>query len=125
MKIRTYIPLATLVAMLVAAAPANAASSGATVIADCNAHGKLTRSYAPAALQNALATMPVSVKEYSDCYDVIQKALLGQVGAKQGASTGGGSGGSALPTWLIVVIVVLALGAATLGALSLRRRRSA
>ncbi len=99
-------------------------SSGAVAIADCRAHGRLTQSYSVAALENALATMPVDVKQYTDCYDVIQSGL--QTALKtghSGSSTSGGSGGSFLPTWLIVVIVLIALGAVTYAALVIRRRR--
>ena len=74
----------------------------------------------------ALADMPADVREYTDCYDVIEKQLLAQLGASSGGSSGGGSssGGSVLPTWLVIVIVVLALAAMTFGALAIRRRGS-
>jgi hypothetical protein len=111
--------------LLLAAVPAQAAA-GSSVIADCNAHGKLTRSYTDAQLRDALTTMPADVKEYTDCYDVIQHALLGQVSGSHPSGTGGsgGSGGSFLPTWLIVVLVLLALAGLTLGAIAIRRRSS-
>ncbi len=106
-----------------AAAPALGAGQ-APAVADCNAHGQLTRSYSAKELQTALATMPADIKEYTDCYDVIQRALLGQVGSHHATNTGdsNGSGGSSFPTWLIVVLVLLVLAAATFGALAVRRR---
>ena len=70
--------------------------------------------------------MPADVREYTDCYDVIEKQLFAQLGTSSSTGTGGSgssSGGSVLPTWLIVVIVVLALAALTFGALAIRRRR--
>ena len=124
-----------LLALLLAVAAASTATlvlapptlaSGAAAIADCRAHGRLTQTYSIADLQNALATMPVDVKQYTDCYDVIQTALQNALKGKSetGSSGSGSSGGSFLPTWLIVVIVLLALGGITYGALTVRRRRA-
>ncbi len=109
---------------LAAAVPARAAS-GKAVIADCNAHNTLTRTYSIAALEDALRTMPADVAEYTDCHDVIERALLTQEGKlhRSGSVSGSSSGSSFLPTPLIVLLVVLALAAATLGGLALRRRR--
>ncbi len=76
-----------------------------------------------AELRHALATMPADVKEYSDCYDVINRALLAEIGGLHGNAGNSSSGGSFLPTPVIVVLVILLLAAATLGALALRRRR--
>jgi hypothetical protein len=123
----------TLVASLIAIAmsagvaiPAAAADgSGAQVIADCNAHDTLTRTYSIAALEDALRTMPADVAEYTDCHDVIARAVLAQEGNlhRSGSSTGTSSGSSFLPTPLVAVLVVLTLAAAALGGLALRRRR--
>jgi hypothetical protein len=128
LKIRRHLRIALLAIVIsaVAAAPA-AASSGSGVIADCNKHLRLTRTYSIAQLQNALQTLPADIAEYSNCKDVIQRALLVAQGKTAGSGdggTGGSSGGSALPTPLIVVLVVLALGAVTLGAVAIRRRRT-
>ncbi len=122
---RLFAVFAVLVALLaIAAAPATAAS-GSAVISDCNSHGRLTRQYSTAQLRNALSTMPADVKEYTDCLDVIQRALLANVGGnhESGSGSGNSSGSSFLPTWLIVVLVLLALAAVTLGAVAIRRRR--
>ncbi len=105
---------------------ASAASGGTSsqAINDCNDHLKLTQSYSSEVLRQALAQMPADVREYTDCFDVIERQLFKQLG-KPGAGTATGStssGSSFLPTWLIVVIVVLALAAITFGALALRRR---
>ncbi len=104
---------------------AGAASGGTAsdAISDCNDHGKLTQQYSSEVLRQALAQMPADVREYTDCFDVIERQLFKQLG--NSAATGGtasGSGSSFLPTWLIVVIVLLALAAITFGALALRRR---
>jgi hypothetical protein len=126
---RRAITLLAVVSALSLAVPmAAGAASGGTAsqaITDCNDHGQLTQHYSAATLRAALAQMPVDVKEYTDCYDVIERQLFKQLGnsAPTGAaSTGSSSGSSFLPTWLIIVIVVLALAAITFGALAVRRR---
>ncbi len=110
-----------------ALAVAAAGGTAAQAITDCNDHGRLTQTYSSPVLRQALAQMPADVREYTDCFDVIERQLfkqLGQSGAAGGGNSSSSSGGSGLPTWLIVVIVVLALAAITFGALALRRRRT-
>jgi hypothetical protein len=105
------------------ARPAGAASLN-PVVADCNAHGRLTQTYSLGELQTALSTLPADVKEYTDCSDVINRALLAQTGSDaHSGSGGGGSGGSFLPTPVIVILILLVLAAATFGAMAVRRRR--
>jgi hypothetical protein len=126
---RLVTSLAVLCALSAAAPAVVAAQSGGTAqeaITDCNDHGTLTAHYSTNTLRTALATMPADVREYTDCYDVIEKQLFAQLGSTSGGSSGSGgssSGGSVLPTWLVIVIVVLALAALTFGALAIRRRR--
>lgn len=110
-----------------APALASAASSGtpAEAIRDCYAHERLTTSYSSQALREALAQMPADVKEYSDCYDVIERQLfreLGGVAPGSATAPGSNSGSSFVPTWLIIVIAVLALAAITFGSIAIRRR---
>ena len=119
----TAIVLSAALGAALVAAPAVAAS--AQPVADCNAHGKLTAQYSVAQLRNALSTMPADVKEYTDCYDVIDRQLLSQLSGSRGnGGTTSASSGSFLPTPVIVVLVLLALAAAALGAVALRRRRA-
>jgi hypothetical protein len=126
MRRNALIVLCTGFAALALAAPAFAAS-GAAAVADCEKHSKLTAQYTDAELQNALATMPANVQEYTNCVEVIQQQLLQQSGkggtGGDSPTGGGGSGGSFLPTPVIVIIVILALGAVTFGAFEIRRRR--
>ena len=116
--------LALAIALVVLASPVAAMASSRQVITDCNSHGLLTRHYPTAELRQALSSLPADVKEYTNCYDVIQRALLEQVGGPNHAATkgGSGSGGSFLPTPLIVLLILLALVGAGLVWLTFRRR---
>ena len=104
-----------------ASVPSAIAAGVSPPVADCSAHGTLTRHYSASELQNALATMPTDVKEYTSCPDVIQRALLAQLGSVSGG--GGGGGSSFLPGWVIAVLVVLVLAGAAAGAMAVRNRR--
>lgn len=102
-----------------------AAAAGDPIINDCETNGQLTRVYTLAELRHALNTMPASIKEYTNCYDVISRAIIQarRSGTGKGGATGG-SGGSFLPTPVIVILAVLIVAALSFGALALRRRRS-
>ena len=93
-------------------------------VADCYAHGTLTHHYSAAELSQALATMPADIAEYSNCHDVLEHALLADLG-KLGGPGGSGGGGSFLPTWLLVVLALLVLGGAAFALLALRNRQRA
>ena len=119
--------LALVCALLIGVpAVAGAASSDTpqAAIAECNATGTLSNQYSSETLRNALAQMPADVREYTDCYDVIERQLFKQLGQTQPgtATTTSSSSSSFLPTWLVVVLVLLALAAVTFGALAIRRR---
>jgi hypothetical protein len=117
--------LSTLIVLLFAlGAAAAAAAAQSPVVGDCVAHGQLTQTYSAGELKTGLSTMSADIKEYTDCYDVIQRALLNEVGKSNpvGSASGSGSGGSFLPTPVIVALVLLALGVVTFGAIAVRRR---
>jgi hypothetical protein len=123
----TLRPIATILAVAASAALLTAAPASAKFtapVADCNAHTQLTRHYTPAQLTQALNTMPSDVKEYTDCYDVINRALLAEIGGiKTGAPASAGTGGSSfLPTPLLILLGVLIVAAAGFGIVALRRR---
>jgi ABC-type transport system involved in cytochrome bd biosynthesis fused ATPase/permease subunit len=101
----------------------SAASKGAAnaVLNDCQSHGQLTKQYSKAQLRAALADMSAATKQYSNCYDVIQSALVR--GVKTNGGDSGSSGGSSTTTIIIIVVVVVVLLAAVFGGLALRRRR--
>jgi hypothetical protein len=115
--------LGAMAALALGALAAPASSAGLSPpVADCNAHGRLTQSYTSAQLRNALATMSADIAEYTNCHDVIQRQLLAQIGGKLSGGSGGG-GGSFLPTWLLIVLIVLVLAGVGFGVSALQRRR--
>jgi hypothetical protein len=69
--------------------------------------------------------MPASIKQYTDCYDVIQRALIQarKTGNAGPAPSGGGSGGSFLPTPVIIILAVLIVAVLGFAGLALARRR--
>lgn len=120
LRLALYAAVACLAAPLSAAVAAPSAPAGP--LHDCATQGKLLHTYTTGQLRHALDTMSPELKEYSDCYDIINRALLAQVGG-HGGSGSGGSGGSFLPTWVIAVVIILLLLGAGFGALAVRRRR--
>ena len=113
---------------LFAGAAASATSdTPQAAIADCYTHSQLTAHYSTETLRKALVQMPADVREYSDCFDVIEKQLFAQQGSAGGSSgtpaSSSSSSGSVIPTPLLIVIILLALAAVTFGALAIRRRR--
>lgn len=106
------------------AAPAAWAAAGNPIINDCEANGQLTHTYTLSQLRHALAAMPASVKQYTNCYDVIQQALIqARKTGSAGPAGSGGSGGSFLPTPVLIILIVLVLAALGLGGLAVVRRR--
>lgn len=127
---RRWLRLAALAGAVItvsaAAIPAalGANTVGNAVLADCNSHGLLTHNYTLGQLRHALAIMPASFKEYGNCQDVIQAAII-KVRSGKPIVADSGSGGSFLPTPVIVILVLLILAALTFFALAVRRRRIA
>ncbi len=66
--------LACLVALLVAAPGASAQSTN-DIIRDCSDDSKLDRDYSPSQIRRARNNLPSDVDEYSDCRDVLNRAL--------------------------------------------------
>jgi hypothetical protein len=93
---RKFILLSLLAVLSVPAAPALAAD-GSTVIADCNNNGFLTGHYSRAQLQSALNGMGADVREYTNCYDVIRRALLATAASASKGGGGGTTAGGTLP----------------------------
>lgn len=78
---------ALLVALVaLAAAPATASADYRQAIRDCAADGTLHQSYSQSDIRKALQHLPQDINEYTDCYDVLTRAL------NQGGGTGGTGG---------------------------------
>ncbi len=110
---------------MVVSIPAAAHAAAPAAVADCTAHGRLTQHYTVAELHAALAGIPADVQEYTNCYAIIQRALLAAVSGSAGHHSDSGtssSGSSFLPTPVIVVIVLVALAGAAGLVLVVRRR---
>ncbi len=59
------------------------------IIADCYDDGKLDGNYSPSEIRDARNNLPADIDQYSDCRDVLARAL----GGSGDKSVGGGSGG--------------------------------
>jgi hypothetical protein len=106
--VRRTIFLALLAALLLVPAAAHAAADPIKIIRDCGDDGLLQGNYTASELRNARNNLPTDIDEYSDCRDVLSRAIAAKASASnnnsttdsQGAGTGGGStggGGSTTP----------------------------
>src|SRR5947209_304142 len=108
---------------LLGLAGAVTASADAPAVNDCTAHLRLTRHYTVSELQRALSTMSADIKEYTDCYDVLQQALSAELSGRNVGGGSGGPGGSFLPVPLLIALILVVLVGAGYGVAAVRRRR--
>ena len=87
--------LVLLLALLVAA-PAASAGTRQDIISDCYDDGKLDGNYTPSQIRDARNNLPADVDQYSDCRDVLARALGGSGDKALGGGSGGSGGGSVL-----------------------------
>jgi hypothetical protein len=96
--------LLVMVLTLLVAAPAAMAGTRGDIIADCYDDGKLDGNYTPSEIRDARNNLPADIDQYSDCRDVLARALGGtgdkRVGGDSGGGgpLGGGGGGSDGPS---------------------------
>jgi hypothetical protein len=83
----------TALALLAIAAPAALGANYHDAIRDCNDDGILQGHYSKNTLRQARSHLPASLREYSDCSDVLARALAAS--AKSGS--GGTGGGDTAP----------------------------
>jgi hypothetical protein len=85
---------------LLVAAPAAMAGTRADIIDDCYDDGRLDGNYSPSEIRDARNNLPADIDQYSDCRDVLGRALGGsgdkQIGGGGGDALGGGGDGSGL-----------------------------
>jgi hypothetical protein len=79
-----------MVLTLLVAAPAALAGTRADIISDCYDDGKLDGSYTPSQIRDARNNLPADVDQYSDCRDVLNRALGGTGDKRLGDGSGGG-----------------------------------
>jgi hypothetical protein len=84
--------LCVMVLTLLVAAPAAMAGTRIDIIRDCEQDGRLDGNYTASQIRDARNNLPADVDQYSDCRDVLARAL----GGSGSNRVGGGSGGDAL-----------------------------
>src|SRR3954452_17140611 len=92
---RTVLLVLGLAAALLHAPAAFADSTTTKIIRDCADDGVLEGHYTPSELRKARDNLPTDVDEYSDCSDVLSRALA--TGTSPSHSGRGGSPGAAAP----------------------------
>jgi hypothetical protein len=65
-----------------------------TILKDCFDDGVLQGNYTTAELRNAQNHLPTDIDEYSDCRDVLSRALDAATASKSSGSSGGGGAGT-------------------------------
>jgi hypothetical protein len=83
--------------VLVLLAPPAAAQQSVRIkiLRECSQNGRLTGDYTAQQIRDARSNIPDDIDEYTDCRDVLTRALLSRAGGDSGSngSGGGGSGG--------------------------------
>jgi len=82
--------LFVMVLTLLVAAPAAFAGTRADIIGDCYDNGRLDGDYTPSQIRDARNNLPADIDQYSDCRDVLARALGGSGSGDVGANAGGG-----------------------------------
>jgi hypothetical protein len=85
--------LLVMVLTLLVAAPAAMAGTRADIVADCFDDGKLDGNYTASQIRDARNNLPADVDQYSDCRDVLSRALGGSGTSDLGGGAFGGGGG--------------------------------
>jgi hypothetical protein len=92
---RTLLLVLGLAAALLLAPAAFADSTTTKIIRDCADDGILEGHYTPSELRKARDNLPTDVDEYSDCSDVLSRALAADVSSPSGGSAGSPAGAPA------------------------------
>jgi hypothetical protein len=88
---RRTIFLALLAALLIAPV---ARADETAIYKDCQDDSRLEGHYSVSELRQAKADLPSDVDEYSDCRDVLSRAIADKTSASSGSQSGGSSGGA-------------------------------
>jgi hypothetical protein len=84
--------VACLLVLLVAAPAALADSTRTKILRECQ-EGRLTGSYTPSQIRDARNNIPDDIDQYSNCRDVLTRALLAGAADSGDGGNGGGAGG--------------------------------
>ena len=83
-------------ALALVAPSAAAQSTRIKILRECAQDGRLTGDYTAQQIRDARSNIPDDIDEYTDCRDVLTRALLSRAGGDSnagGGTTGGGTGG--------------------------------
>ena len=87
-------------ALVLVAPPAAAQSTRIKILRECSQDGRLTGDYTAQQIRDARSNIPDDIDEYTDCRDVLTRALLSRAGGgdpgggTEGGATGGPGGGT-------------------------------
>lgn len=87
------VALALFATLMLAPATAANADVGEKIIQRCT-HGQSLSGFSQKDYKRALEEMPIEVREYNDCEELIQQAELAAAGGNAGGGSGGGEGSS-------------------------------
>jgi hypothetical protein len=80
-------------ALLLLAPPAAAQSTRIKILRECSQTGRLSGDYTAQQIRDARSNIPDDIDEYTDCRDVLTRALLSRAGGDSGGGGGGTGGG--------------------------------
>jgi hypothetical protein len=83
--------IASVVAVLLLAASPALAGTREQVLQQCQ-DGRLTGDFTVKEIRDARNNIPTDIDQYSDCRDVLSRALAGRAGGSTGGGGGGGAG---------------------------------
>jgi hypothetical protein len=78
--------------ILLLGAPPASAGVREKILRECQ-EGRITGHYTPGQLRDARKNIPTDIDEYSDCRDVLARAVLAGRGGGRAGGAGGGAGG--------------------------------
>ena len=81
-------------ALALVAPPAAAQSTRIKILRECAQDGRLTGDYTAQQIRDARSNIPDDLDEYTDCRDVLTRALLNLASRDSNPSGGGGGGGT-------------------------------
>src|SRR5918999_952662 len=83
-------------ALALLAPPAAAQSTRIKILRECAQDGRLTGDYTAQQIRDARSNIPDDIDEYTDCRDVLTRALLNLARGDANPGGGGGGGGTLL-----------------------------